>query len=130
MSFDFSKKDREYFPRYCMNCGRTDSPLELHHIKGRKNESHSSPLNGIMLCKKCHDIAVQNDSMSYLFFKKTMRRLSLLKYSLTEKDVSFINYYCFIYGIQTKTREDSESLQRTPIRDIYLRCFGRPSVHS
>ena len=131
MLYNFSQKDRSLFPRHCMSCGRTDRPIELHHIKGRRNDLHSSPLNGIILCKTCHDAAVQNDETAKGFFKKTMFMLKILHYILTEKDINFLIYYNKIYGIniQTSPNETAKSLSGVAISDIYTRCFGRPGIH-
>jgi len=131
MLYNFSKQDRCLFPRYCMNCGRTDRPIELHHIKGRWNDLHSSPLNGIILCKTCHDAAVQNDETAKRFFKKTMFMLKISHYILTEKDINFLIYYNKIYGIniQTEINKTTESLSKLAISDIYIRCFGGPVIH-
>lgn len=35
----------------CMNCGRSDRGLELHHITGRNDASKE---NAIVLCLECH----------------------------------------------------------------------------
>lgn len=97
MRFNFGYKIKEYLPRYCMSCGRSDSPLEIHHIKGRKNECHSSYLNAIMLCKECHDSAVCNDEVASTFMIKTFKLLDNKGYKLKEKDIDFMLHYKNIY---------------------------------
>lgn len=96
MKYDFSH-DKYLFPRYCMSCKKTNSPLEDHHIKGRRNGLHSSPFNCIRVCKSCHDKVVQSDEVAVRFLKITFNYLFHKKYKPTEKDYSFMEYYINLY---------------------------------
>jgi len=42
--------EQQLAARYCVVCGRSDVPLEHHHIAGRANLSDT-----ITMCKTCHD---------------------------------------------------------------------------
>ncbi len=99
MKFNFGYKIKEYLPRYCMSCGCSNSPMEIHHIKGRKNESHSSYLNAIMLCKKCHDLAVCSDEHASTLMIKTFKLLHEKGYKLKDKDIDFMQSYKNIYVV-------------------------------
>jgi len=97
MNFNFNKEIKDWLPRYCMNCGISNYPMEIHHIKGRKNELHNSYLNAIMICKRCHDKAVQSDECAARYLYVQLKNLYLRKYKLNEKDFKFIEYYIKIY---------------------------------
>lgn len=97
MKYNFSKRTLSNLPRYCMDCGRTDAPLETHHIKGRKNGLHISSFNAIRLCKQCHSDAVQNDDCSARLFRKTYDYLYRKKYKPNKLDYDFISHYIRIF---------------------------------
>lgn len=97
MNYEFSKKTRGLFPRYCMKCGKTNEPLEDHHIKGRKNGLHISSFNAIRLCKSCHYDMVQGDDCAAHLFKITYDYLYRKKYKPSKLDYDFISHYIRIY---------------------------------
>ena len=99
MKYNFDTKIDNYLPHYCMSCGFANRPLERHHIKGRKNDNHSSYLNAIMLCKKCHDLAVCNDELSLEYMRKTFKLLHVNHYKLKQKDLDFMHEYKNLYVI-------------------------------
>lgn len=39
----------------CMECGKSNCRLEVHHIKPRRNNGSNTMSNMITLCSKCHD---------------------------------------------------------------------------
>lgn len=87
----FTKDTRVLFidHQYCMDCGSNQMP-ELHHICGRKS---SSPLNAIVLCKKCHDHVGHHEEEEKKYFKITLIFLLQIEYQFTEADQDFINSY-------------------------------------
>lgn len=85
----FSKETKELFyrGRYCLLCGRTDFPIELHHITGRDS---SSPFNCCRICKECHGSANHTPEDEIKFFLKTYRFLLSQKYQMTDDDKQFL----------------------------------------
>ena len=97
MKYNFSVKTKDRLPRYCMACGRTDKPLEDHHIKGRRDVLHSSSFNAIRICKLCHYEAVQSDDNAVHLFEITYTYLLRKKYKPSDKDYKFIEKYINLF---------------------------------
>lgn len=67
MSFEKSKKKiiEKMFDKYgyhfCENCGRSDKPIDVHHIIFRSEAPHHKklhdPVNLLIVCRDCHDLA-------------------------------------------------------------------------
>lgn len=70
----FSDKTRNLFLDIyaCMDCGRSDQFLELHHITGRDS---NSPFNAIALCKVCHDHVGHGEEEERTYFETTYHYL-------------------------------------------------------
>lgn len=85
---EFASEVKLLWPRHCMVCGRSDQPLEDHHIYGRVS---SSPLNGIRVCKECHDSKSFMDSNELL--DTSIKFWSQQGYSLIENDWNFLKRF-------------------------------------
>ena len=104
LSHEFKKEDKEYF-RYeyaCMECGRSDRGLELHHIKGRRNFEKflSSIFNAILLCKYCHDKILHTKEEEEKFVLKTMKFLKEENYKPNKNDLEYLKKYNLIHLIK------------------------------
>jgi len=87
----FSNETRHLFfdTRYtCFFCGANNN--ELHHISGRIS---SSALNASVLCKECHGRVGHDEKEEKLLFLKTLNYLTQQGYTITEKDLKFIQSY-------------------------------------
>lgn len=84
----FSQETRNIFLYVfaCMDCGRSDRGLELHHINGRTS---SSPLNAIVLCLVCHGKCGHSFEEESKYLQITIRFLLKEHYSINENDVEF-----------------------------------------
>lgn len=84
----FSEDTRNIFlyQYSCMNCGRSDRGLELHHITGRNS---NSPLNAIALCLDCHKICGHSFKEESKYLQIEIRFLLRNQYELTKKDLEF-----------------------------------------
>ena len=98
MKNNFSRKTKDRLPRYCMACGKTNEPLEDHHIKGRKNGLHSSSFNAVRICKLCHSSITQNDDSAARLFEITYRYLIKNRYKASDKDLQFIEKYINLFN--------------------------------
>lgn len=78
----------------CFNCGRNNT--ELHHIAGRISDS---PLNAIVLCKRCHAVVNHSEQEEIKYFKLTLKYLVSIDYTFTSGDIAFVNYYKRLYNI-------------------------------
>jgi hypothetical protein len=86
---------------YCGTCGRNDSFLALHHIRGREKARKylRSAYNAIMLCNPCHDTydkkrkgeEAKNFQAYTMNFYKKSGLLDL--YQNTKYDEEFLHIY-------------------------------------
>jgi 5-methylcytosine-specific restriction endonuclease McrA len=84
----FSEDTRNiYLYQYaCMDCGRSDQGLELHHIRSRIS---NSPLNSYLICMVCHSKIGHTQEEEARYLQQTLRWLLSQQYELTQKDVDF-----------------------------------------
>ena len=75
---------------YCMDCGRSDRGLELHHIGGRRS---NSAYNAIVLCRECHSHCGHSEQEEKKYFEITLRFLTRNAYRPTKRDIEFIHSY-------------------------------------
>ena len=75
MRNEFPKDVKEIFyrSRHCLQCGRVDLPIELHHIVGRES---NSAFNCIRICKDCHAGAVHTLERECNFYVTTCMYLN------------------------------------------------------
>ena len=89
----FSNETRHLFfdTRFnCWDCGRNDT--ELHHISGRTERESDSPINAAVVCKKCHSRVGHTEEEEKRYFRKNLQYLTnVAEYTITEKDLKFIN---------------------------------------
>lgn len=88
----FSKQTKYLFyeSRYCFLCGRTDLPIEFHHIVGRDS---NSPFNCSRICKECHRDMSHSEKEEYMLFNLTLSYLVRQRYQITEADKQFLLSY-------------------------------------
>lgn len=92
---EFSDKTKMLFlrHRWCMNCGRSDYPIELHHIFGRVS---ALPVNCSRLCSfkgdSCHETIgdIHNVENETKLLQATLSYLSQCSYKFTSEDINFI----------------------------------------
>lgn len=87
----FSEQTRSLYMYHwwCMDCGSNVEP-SLHHIAGRISDS---PLNGIILCGPCHAKVGHTKEEEQKYFGITLRFHVADGYTITERDLEFINSY-------------------------------------
>lgn len=108
----FPTQTRELF-RDCWECwecgenGQQSGGLELHHITGRDS---NSPLNGAILCKKCHAHACHNHEEEQRYTFKTLKFLYNMGYSITSKDIHHLETHPYLV-----TQSLTEWIARLPI---------------
>ena len=86
--------DKQYECWECGGNGQQSGGTELNHTTGRDS---NSPLNGSVLCKKCHAKVGHTDQEQAKYLQKTLRYLMKIDYTLTEKDTAFYNKYKRLY---------------------------------
>ena len=86
---------------YCVLCG-SNQQCSLHHILGCKLKIHSSILNSIMLCLKCHKNAdghnVSDREFQIPLLIYTLERAVKIDYPLSEHDLEFYNTFLPYYN--------------------------------
>ena len=84
----------------CMECGRTNCKLEVHHIKPRRVSGSNTLSNLITLCERCHQ---NTEGCEELFMNKYF---ALLNYS----DNKYLNYAQYVMIGKKWLREQLSSL--------------------
>lgn len=79
--------DAQYMCWTCGENGSNSGGTELHHITGR---SSNSPLNGAILCHKCHEKILHTQEEEMELLNKTILYLHSKGYRWTDKDVEFL----------------------------------------
>ena len=78
----------------CMDCGRSDRGLELHHITGRKS---NSKLNAIVLCGDCHSKCCHSREEEEKYAKTAIRFHVKEKNAFTPEDLEFYQNNVLLY---------------------------------
>ena len=84
----------------CMECGKSNCRLEVHHIKPRRNNGSNTMSNMITLCSKCHD---KTEGKEERFMD---RYFSMINGS----DDKYLNYASHVMIGKTWLREQLSSL--------------------
>jgi len=102
----FSTETRWLFFDYrytCANCGGNGQDCggtELHHIRGRISDSK---LNGIVLCKNCHNKIGHTNEEEAKYLQYTIKRFIMKDIKLIEKDLSFYRDNEKLYNYEITT---------------------------
>lgn len=101
MSYEFSRETRQilYEEPYCGECGRnSNAMLEAHHIN---NRTSNSPINAILLCKKCHDKIKGGKEELIKYTQIAWKRLkrNYPDYKITQNDLKHLENLANKFGI-------------------------------
>ena len=110
----------------CFHCGKTDVPLNVHHLESRKTGGNS-PANLITLCEECHK---KYHSLS----EKQQAKWKLPKRAPSYRDAAFMGIMrwavygalkeqyrdvTMTYGYVTKNTRISLGLEKSHVNDTY-----------
>lgn len=109
----------------CQLCGKTDIPLEVHHIGFWKNDRTDRPSNLITLCVKCH-IPKNHQEGGKLYgmqpIQKPLKEATFMS-TVRWKLVNILGYD-YTYGYITKFKRIQLRLEKTHYNDAFIIAGG------
>jgi len=109
----------------CQLCGKTNVPLEVHHIGFWKGDRTDRPSNLITLCTKCHTPKNHKESGKLYGMKPIQKSLKEATFMSTVRWKLVNTLMCnYTYGYITKSKRISLNLEKTHYNDAFCIAGG------
>ncbi|MBF0443698.1 MAG: HNH endonuclease [Oligoflexales bacterium] len=110
----------------CNHCGKSNTPLQVHHIESRKTGG-DRPENLVTLCIKCHENHHKgkiNLKLKKLNGFRPETFMSMVRWKLVEKLKQKYSNIDHTYGFLTKQKRISNELEKSHISDAFCIANG------
>ncbi|MGY4686563.1 RNA-guided endonuclease IscB [Petrotoga sp. DB-2] len=109
----------------CQLCGKTNVPLQIHHIGYWKGDRTDRPSNLITLCTKCHNPANHGENGKLYGMKPVYKPLKAATFMTTIRWKLIDMLGCgYTYGYITKSRRIEFNLDKTHYNDAFCIAGG------
>jgi hypothetical protein len=111
----------------CQYCKKTNIPLNVHHIKSRKDGGTDKPDNLITLCEECHQLYHKGKIALKINYSKEFKAetfMSMIRWRIFNILKSLYSDVSYTYGYLTKCKRIELSLDKSHVNDAFVIAGG------